>query len=260
MSHSRVPTRKPLMNSNATQRPPIQARRVPQGFFLTAYKMSSAARGSHPRSPAEYPRSTRTPLPLAERLSLLFRQPHSDTDGTIELQRRPRRSIFSHRDPRIVEVPTVQDRKPAQKTQQHAQSHGQGSSTIPPVPGTDTATLGEISVRSQLVRLLALLQQSQGQAQTRVTSSQTQYQQGQPPDQTSCQTQLAAPSMSVSPTALNVHTTVSGAASRQPRPLPLQTRLILFICCTSLPHAVTLQLLDIYLIFASGYRFVHRRK
>ncbi|KAG1855204.1 hypothetical protein DFJ58DRAFT_786706 [Suillus subalutaceus] len=107
------------------------------------------------------------------------------------------------------------DTKPAQKTQQQAQSQGQGSSTIPPVPGTDTATLGEISVRSQLVRLLALLvlflccispqhvggnthptqQQSQGQAQTRVTSSQTQYQQGQPQDQTaSSQTQLAAPS------------------------------------------------------------------
>ncbi|KAG1855208.1 WD40-repeat-containing domain protein [Suillus subalutaceus] len=261
-----VPTRKSLMNSNATQHPPIQARRLPQNFFdgVQNGAQSSAVRGTHSRSPAQYPRSTRAFL--LERWSSLFRHSPSDADGAIALQQRPRGSIFS-RGPPIVEVPTVQDRKalyvarPAQNTQQQTQSHGQGSPTAPPVPGTNTVTPDARPARSRLVRLLAHLvlflccaspqhtggnshptqQQPQGQAQTHATSSQTQNQQGQSQGQSqaqasSSQTQPAAPSTSATPTALNAHTTAPAAHSGQPRPLPLRTRFVLFLCCASLPH------------------------
>jgi hypothetical protein len=151
----------------------------------------------------------------------------------------------------IISVQALYVAPPAQKSQQPAQPRRQGSSTTPPAPGSNTTTPGARSTRSQLVRLLAHLvlflccaspqhsggnahptqQQSQGQAQTHATSSQIQHQQGQ------SQTQPVSPSTSVTPTALNVHTTASGTVSGQPRPLPLRTRIVLFLCCTSLPHA-----------------------
>ncbi|KAG1874839.1 hypothetical protein F4604DRAFT_721964 [Suillus subluteus] len=244
------------------RRLPIQARRMPPNFFdgVQNGAQSSAARSTHPRYPAQHPRNTHAAL--LERLWSIFRQSHTDSDGAIERQR-SRLSIFSHRGPRIVEVPTVQDRKalyvarPAQKTQQQAQSYGQGSSMTPPSPGTNTATPGGRPARSPLVRLLTHLvlflccashqrtsgnphptqHQSQGQAQTHATSSQSQHQQGQSQAQaSSSQTQPAAPSTFATPTALNAHTTAPAAASGQPRPLPLRTRFVLFLCCASLPH------------------------
>ncbi|KAG1856362.1 WD40-repeat-containing domain protein [Suillus subalutaceus] len=251
-------------DGNATRRLPIQARRIPQDFFdgVQNGTQSSAARSTHPRYPAQYPRSTRPSL--LERWLSLFRHSRPDTDGTIELQQRSRLSIFSHQGPRIVETPTVQDRKalyvarPAQNTQQQVQSHGQGSSTAPPVPGTNTATPDARPAHSRLVRLLAHLvlflccaspqhadgnphptqQQSQGQAQTHFISSQAQHQQGQPQAQVSSSPTQPAPLFtSAIPTALDAHTTAPGVASGQPRPLPLRTRFVLFLCCTSLPHA-----------------------
>jgi WD40 repeat protein len=106
----KVPTGKSLMNNNATRRPPIQARRIPQHFFDGVQNgVQSAARGTHPSSLAPHSRSTRAPL--LERWSSFFRHSHPDTDGAMELQQRSRWSVFSHRGPRIVEVPTVQDRK-----------------------------------------------------------------------------------------------------------------------------------------------------
>ncbi|KIK43515.1 hypothetical protein CY34DRAFT_708514 [Suillus luteus UH-Slu-Lm8-n1] len=39
-------------------------------------------------------------------------------------------------------------------------------------------------------------------------------------------------------TAPDIHTTAPGAASVQPRPLPLRTRFVLFLCCASLPASV----------------------
>jgi hypothetical protein len=237
------------------------------------YFQSSTARGTRPHSPAQHPRRTRAPL--LERFSSLFLHSRSNTDGATQLQRLSR-SIFSHHGPHVVEVPTVQDRKvcisflclshrsgliisvqalfvarPAQNTQQQAQSHGQGSSTAPPAPGTNAGTPGVRPANSRLVRLLAHLvlflccaspqhtggnahptqQQSHGQAQTHVTSPPTLHQQGQTQAQaSSSQTQPAAPSTSATPTIL-------GAASVQPHPLPLRTRFILFLCCASLPHA-----------------------
>jgi hypothetical protein len=198
-----IPTGKSLMNNNATRRPPIQARRIPQHFFDGVQNgVQSAARGTHPRSLAPHSRNTRASL--LERWSSLFRHSRPGTDGAMELQQRSRWSMFSHHGSRIVEVPTVQDRKalyvapPAQKSQQPAQPRRQGSSTTPPAPGSNTATPGARPARSQLVRLLAHLvlficcaspqhaddnaqstkQQSQGQVQTHATSSQT-HQQGQ---------------------------------------------------------------------------------
>jgi hypothetical protein len=78
-------------------------------------------------------------------------------------------------------------------------------------------------------------QQQEGQAQAHATSSQAQHQQGQLYDQS--QTQPVALSMSATPTALDAHTIAPDAASGQPLSLPLRTRLVLFLCCASLPHA-----------------------
>ncbi|KAG2367816.1 WD40-repeat-containing domain protein [Suillus spraguei] len=231
-----VPTRKPLVNGNSTRRPPIQVGRIPQGFFngMQNGTQSPATHGTRPRSPAQHPRITRAPL--SERFSSLFHNSHSYTDGATELQQRPRRSIFSHQGPRIIEVSSVQDRKalvvarPRQKKHQQAQSHSQGSST------TNTAMPGARPAPSKLTRSLARLvlflccaspqyvggnvqqtqQQSQGQAQTHATSSQTQHHQGQPQQPqvqaSSSQTQPAT-STSAPPTALNAHTTTQGATN-----------------------------------------------
>jgi hypothetical protein len=179
-----------MMNNNATRYPPIQARRIPQHFF-DGVQNGAQSTGTHFGSPPRHSLNTRESL-LARWLSL-FRH-SSNTDGAIEIQQRPRPSIFSRGLP-IVEVPTVQDRKalfvarPAQKTQQQAQSRRHRSSTTPHAPGTNTATPGARPAPSQLVRLLAHLvlflccaspqhaddnahstqQQSQGQVQTHAT-------------------------------------------------------------------------------------------
>ncbi|KAG1755318.1 hypothetical protein EDD22DRAFT_912777 [Suillus occidentalis] len=91
------------MINNATRRPPIQARRIPQGFFdgVQNYAQSSATRGTHSR-----PRSTQAPL--LDRFASLFCHPHADE--AIELQQRPTRPIFSQRLP-TVEVPAVRDKQ-----------------------------------------------------------------------------------------------------------------------------------------------------
>jgi WD40 repeat protein len=130
-----------ISETDATQRrkqKPTDARRLPPGFFNDAHVGSSATRlpaPRHGRGSHTTPSSSRT---LLGRVSSLF----------------PR---FHHTTPRVVEVPTVQDRKalyvspPRQKKQllqvthtqgqqqQQGQSHGQASSSRPPVT-TATAT------------------------------------------------------------------------------------------------------------------------
>lgn len=105
-----VPVQKSLMNSNATRRPPIQARQIPAGFFdgVQNGTQSSTVRGTHPRSPVHHSRSTRTIL--LERISSLFHHSYRNTDDANELQQRQSRSIFS-RGPPIVEVAAVKDRE-----------------------------------------------------------------------------------------------------------------------------------------------------
>ncbi|KAG2335752.1 WD40 repeat-like protein [Suillus weaverae] len=210
-------------NSNATRRPPIQARRIPPAFFdgVQNGAQSSVARGTHHSSPAHNSRSTRTPL--LERLSSLFHHSQVNTDDATELQQRPWRSIFS-RGPPIVEVAAVKDREviftappPPQKTQQQTQSHAQGSSATPPAPGTNPSTPRPRYPHSLPVRVLAHLvlflccasqhpdrnaQQQQGQSQGQVHAQAS-----------SSHTQPAAPSTSATPTAPDTHTTAPGTAS-----------------------------------------------
>ncbi|KAG1836758.1 WD40-repeat-containing domain protein [Suillus subalutaceus] len=275
-----VPIRMSLMNNDATRRPPIQARQIPQAFFdgVQNSAQSSATRGTHPRSPAQHPHSTLASL--LERFSSLFRHSRFDTDGAIELQQRPTQSIFS-RSPPIVEVSAVRDKKPLfvarrpihdkekraqqQQTQSHNQAEVLSSETqpsdastagTPPTPGT--TALRARPAHSRLVRLLSHLvlflccaspqhaggnvqptQLQESQSQGHATSPQTQHQQGQSQGQpqaqaSSSQTRPATPSTSATPTAIDARTT---AARKQPRPLPLRTRFILFLCCASPPYA-----------------------
>ncbi|KAG1870889.1 hypothetical protein F4604DRAFT_855767 [Suillus subluteus] len=250
----------PLMNNNATRRPPIQARQIPQAFFdgVQNGAQSYAAR---------------------EHFSSLFHHSHSDTDGAIELQELPTRSIFSRRPP-IVEVPAVRDKKPLfvarrlkpdkakRAQQQQAQSHDRAkvsssqtqpsdasAADTPPTPGT--TALRARPAHSRLVRLLSDLvlflccaspqhvggnvqptQLQESRSQGHATLPQTQHRQGQsqgqPQAQVSSQTQPATPSTSATRLALDSRTT---PASGQPRPLPLRTRFILFLYCASPPYA-----------------------
>ncbi|KAG2060533.1 WD40 repeat-like protein [Suillus hirtellus] len=162
-----VPTQKSLKDTDATRHPPIQARRIPPGFFDGT--QSSTARGTHTLSPAHNPRSPRPPLSaipraLLERLLSSFHHSHSDADGATELQQRPRRSIFS-RGPPIVEVATVPDKKtlfvaPQPWPQQQSPSHAQGSSsqsqpTTTPAQGTSTAVPGAATAQSPRIPLWA---------------------------------------------------------------------------------------------------------
>ncbi|KAG1894002.1 quinon protein alcohol dehydrogenase-like superfamily [Suillus fuscotomentosus] len=121
------------------------AHRLPPGFFNDVHVGSSATR----RPPPRHGRGSRTTPSssgtILGRLSSLF----------------PR---FDHTTPRVVEVPTVQDRKalyvspPRQKKkllqgthtqgqqQQQGQSHGQASSSRPPVTSATTASTTSAAV------------------------------------------------------------------------------------------------------------------
>jgi len=136
--------------------------------------------------------------------------------------------------------------KATQTQQQQSQSQGQGSSTTPHTPGTNAATPGARPTNSRLVRFLAhlvlfLCCTSAQRAGANLQPTQLQgHTQTQPQAQaSSSQTQPTAPftSTSATPPAPDAHTTAPGSASVQPRPLPLRTRFVLFLCCASLPHA-----------------------
>ncbi|KAG1825345.1 WD40-repeat-containing domain protein [Suillus variegatus] len=164
LSIPHVLTQKSLKDTDATRRPPIQARRIPPGFFEDT--QSSTVRGTHTLSPVHNPRSSRPslsaiPRAVLARLSSFFHPSHPSADRETELRERPRRSIFSH-GPRIVEVATVQDRKalyvaPRPRPQQQSQSHVQASlsqsqpiatSTNTPAQGTSTAAQGAATTQS----------------------------------------------------------------------------------------------------------------
>ncbi|KAG1759853.1 WD40-repeat-containing domain protein [Suillus occidentalis] len=116
-SPSDVPARKSLKGNGATRLPPIQARRIPPGFFdgVQNSSQSSTAHATHTHSSAYHPRRALAPSSadlhaLLNRISSFFHHSRSDTDAATELQQRPTRPIFS-RGPRVVEVAAVQDRK-----------------------------------------------------------------------------------------------------------------------------------------------------
>lgn len=140
------------------------------GFFSDVIDgpYSSRTYGNYYRSSARRPRplvpSFETANTLFDGLLSPFRcSHHTGTDDATELQQRPRRSIFS-RDPRIVGVAAVKDREviftappPPRRTQQRTQSQGQGSFTIPPVPGNNPTTPRSRHPHPLPVRLLAHL-------------------------------------------------------------------------------------------------------
>ncbi|KAG2343306.1 hypothetical protein BDR05DRAFT_309915 [Suillus weaverae] len=212
------------MNSNATRRPPIQARGIPPAFFdgVQNGAQSSAARGTHHSSHAHNSSSTRTPL--LERFSSLFHHSHGNTDDATELQQRSWRSIFS-RGPPIVEVAAVKDREviftappPPQKTQQQTQSHAQGSSTTPLAPATNPNTPRPRYPHSLPVRVLAHLVLFLCCASPQHPDASAQQQQGQSQGQvhaqaSSSQTEPAAPSTSATPTAPDTPNTAPVIAS-----------------------------------------------
>ncbi|KAG2110101.1 hypothetical protein DEU56DRAFT_905606 [Suillus clintonianus] len=120
---------------------------------------------------------------LLRGLSTLFRRSPSNINQATELQQRPRRSIFSHSSPRVVEVAAVRDKKalfvaprPKKKTQAQPQGQAQSSSsqsqpaaastsTTPPAaaaaptpaPDTNTAIPGAATVRANILRFLSHL-------------------------------------------------------------------------------------------------------
>lgn len=157
LSIPHFPVQKSLKDSDATGRPPIQACRIPPGFFDSAQfpDTSTLSPVHNPRRLSVHQSLSTNPPRLLESLLSFFHRSHSNADGETELQQRPSRSTFSH-GPRIVEVATVQDRKalyvaPRPRPQQQSQSHVQGpssqsqptatsSSTIP-VQGSSTVTV-----------------------------------------------------------------------------------------------------------------------
>ncbi|KAG2030380.1 hypothetical protein BDR03DRAFT_974677 [Suillus americanus] len=156
--------------------------------------LSDVARGTHHRSPAHDPCSTRTPL--LEQFSSFFHQFHGNTNNANKLQQRTRQFIFSC-GPRIVQVPAVRDREviftappPPQNTQQQTRLHGRGSFTTLPAPGTNPTTPHPRYAHSLPVRLLAYLVLfiSCASPQHANTNAQpTQQQQGQPQPQVQAQ-------------------------------------------------------------------------
>ncbi|KAG0692606.1 hypothetical protein DFH29DRAFT_1084624 [Suillus ampliporus] len=162
------------------------------GFFDDA----SATRSIHPgsstyhRGPAH---SSANPRALLNRLSTLFRSSHYDTNEPTDLQQRPRQTLFSHHGLRVVDVPTVQDKRSLVVTR--------------PRERRPSGTRPVTTFWAYLVLLLCC-------ASPRMAERTQQQQQGQPQDQdqalaSSSQTQPAATSTSRAPPA---HTTAPGAA------------------------------------------------
>ncbi|KAG2343269.1 WD40 repeat-like protein [Suillus weaverae] len=192
------------------------------------------------------PSSSRAdPDALISRLSSLFRlRPH--TNEELELQARPR---CLH----VVEVVAMRDREVLfvaprpQPNRLHAQPNG----TTTPCSTPAHPLLLRLLAHLVLFLCCASLQHTddngqptqEGQSQAHGTTSQTQQQQqGQSQGQvqaqsSSSQTQPAAASTSATPTTPDPRTIVPGAANVQPRPLPLRTRFVLFLCCASPPYA-----------------------
>ncbi|KAG2125797.1 hypothetical protein DEU56DRAFT_983108 [Suillus clintonianus] len=118
---------------------------------------------------------------LLRGLLTFFRRSPSNINQATELQQRPRRSIFSHSSPRVVEVAAVRDKQAlyvappqAKKTQAQPQGQAQSSSsqsqpaaastsTAPPAPAptpapdTTTAIPVAATVRTNILRFLARL-------------------------------------------------------------------------------------------------------
>lgn len=106
------------------------------------------------------------------------------------------------------------------------------------IPGAKLAC--PLPVRFLAYLVLFLCCASPLHADGNTESTQQHYSQPQGPVQSqasSVRTRPAAPSSSMTPTASDIHSAVPVAATGQSRLLPLRTRFVLFLCCTSPPHA-----------------------
>ncbi|KAG1734853.1 WD40-repeat-containing domain protein [Suillus occidentalis] len=218
---------KSLKGIDATRLPPIQARRIPPGFF-DGVQNSSQSSTTHTRSSAYHPRRALAPSSadlqaLLNRISSFFHHSRSDTDAATELQQRSTRSIFS-RGPRVVEVAAVQDRKPlavAPQRRTHATGTTAPGATSAPIPWWAHVVLFLCCASPRQATQSQQQQQSQahGQVHTQGSSSQP-----------------AAPSTSMAP-ASAIGSTPPTAATVQSQRLPLRARVVLFLCCASPAHA-----------------------
>ncbi|KAG2343289.1 WD40 repeat-like protein [Suillus weaverae] len=239
---SDAPGPKSLKNGGATKRPPIQARRIPAGFFNGVQNgiQSSATHGTYSRSPANHPRRALAPSSanvhaLLERLSSFFHHSRSNADGGYELQQRPSRSIFS-RGPPIVEVAAVQDRKPLAVAPRQVQDR---SHTRPPgttAPGATPAQSPPIPWWAHVVLFLCCTSARQATQSQQQQQSQAHVQVQAQASSSQAQPATAAASMPTTP-APATSTTPPNPATVQSLRLPLRARIVLFLCCASPAHA-----------------------
>lgn len=183
-------------------------------------------------TPSEKSNLTPQRLQFHVRMCSLVSCPRSSalnlTNEEIELSQCPRR-------PRVVEVAAVRDREalyvaPQPRPHPHTQSNG-------------TATLAQsrpVPWWAHVVLFLCCVSPQHTNGNTKPTQQQQQQCQPQGPAQPEAslsQTQSAAASTSVAPPAPATSPTPPNAANMQSRPLLSRVRLVLFLCCTSPPHA-----------------------
>ncbi|KAG1861739.1 hypothetical protein DFJ58DRAFT_245568 [Suillus subalutaceus] len=161
----------------------------------------------HPTTPLDS-----RPDALVDILSSLFRsQSHSNEE--IEF---PQSAIC----PDVVEVAPMRDREVL-----FVAARPQATQPNVAMPGARPAYPLPVRLLAHLVLFLCCASPQHVDGNTQ--SAQQQQGQSQCPVQTQAST----------PTASDIHTTAPVTATAQPRPLPLRTRFVLFLCCASPPHA-----------------------
>ncbi|KAG1837573.1 quinon protein alcohol dehydrogenase-like superfamily [Suillus subalutaceus] len=230
------------------QQPSMPSRLDPH--VLLAHLSSLLSRSRHGTDEEAEPQpitpSSSHPDALISWLSSVFRsQPH--TNEEIELTQRTMH-------PHVVKVPAMRDREACLSPVLFVSESTNRTRTQPTgttIPSTRPAHSLPVRMLAHLVLFLCCAspqhvddnahptRQHEDQSQTPAPSSQTQHQQGQSQDQplahaSSSQTQPTA-SSTTTPATLDAHSTAPGAANRQPRPLPLRTRFVLFLCSSGHP-------------------------
>ncbi|KAG2038675.1 WD40-repeat-containing domain protein [Suillus americanus] len=183
----------------------LHALRARLSSLLPRYRLNTDEETeSHPTTPLGS-----RPDALMDILSSLFRS-QSHTNEEVELPRRPH----------VVEVSPMRDREVLFVAARPQATQPNGT-----IPGARPAYSLPVRLLAHLVLFIccASPQHADGNAQ----SAQQQQGQSQGPVQTQAST----------PTASDIHTTAPVTATAQPRPLPLRTHFVLFLCCASPPHA-----------------------
>ncbi|KAG1732076.1 hypothetical protein EDB19DRAFT_1305647 [Suillus lakei] len=216
---------------NKFQQPPTHSRLDPHALLarLSSLLPRSPLNADQQTEPHPTTPSSSRPDAFIDILSSIFRsQPL--TNKEIELPQCPSR-------PHVVEVAAMRDNEVlfVAPRQQPDRPHPQSAT-----PGARPAHSFPLRLLGHLGLFLCCVCNHQHADSNAQPAQQQQQGQSQGPVQaqaSSLQTQPAAPSMSTTPIALDTRTTAPGAASASPRSLPLRTRFVLFLCCTSPPHA-----------------------